>query len=188
MVCVSFLIARSSPCHCVKCLPPYYEEPQPQLSLQGGRAPFCHCEESTHPLNVIARSPYFGRRSNPRYLEIPHVPSTSLRGGAHFAPTRQSLVVGNHTTPPSVIARSARGTTKQSLVPKVYWGAQKRDCHGSQNEPRNDNTEGSQIATGYYRGPRNDKEGRRPHNDKKEDTFLFANEKIGFAIILFPVL
>ena len=45
-------------------------------------------------------------------------PHSSLRGGAPFAPTWQSL------------------------VPKVYWGSQKRDCFGSQNEPRNDRGEG----------------------------------------------
>ncbi len=45
-----------------------------------------------------------------------------------------------------------------------------------------------QARNDKKRKAHNDKEGKRPHNDKKEDAFLFANEKIGLTIILFPVL
>ncbi len=54
-------------------------------------------------------------------VENPNAPPPSLRGGALFAPTKQSLVPKNRTN--------------------GNEGSKKKDCHGSQNEPRNDERE-----------------------------------------------
>ncbi len=66
-------------------------------------------------------------------------PTTSLRGGALFAPTWQSPVLKGYSSPPSVIARRDGFCPDEAISgTKSVLGPQKRDCFGSQNEPRND--------------------------------------------------
>ncbi len=61
----------------------------------------------------------------------------SLRGGAVFAPTWQSLVLGTTRSPPL----SLRGVPRHGdaiSVPKVYWGSQKERLPRPLTGPRND--------------------------------------------------
>ena len=110
------------------------------------------------PPNVIARSPYLGRRSN-LWLQGTTQPLTVIARRDGFCPDvaisgaqkiertrmggpKREIASGLQDKPLAMtVPRRARlphsslrggapfAPTWQSLVPKVYWGSKKRDCH-----------------------------------------------------------
>ena len=111
-------------------------------------------------LSVIARSPH-----NPypslRGAHATHPSLRRARTSPHchceepvFWATKQLLVLGSHSPPHlSLRGRALFALTRQSLVPKVYWRTQKRDCHGAKKQaPRNDNSKWTPFPTMSLRG------------------------------------
>ncbi len=128
----------------------------------------------------IAAGHYRGPRND--YSQSPHIPPIVIARKGVFCPDVAISVIRRlHASPHRHCEEPVFWATKQSLVPKVYWETQKRDCHAccrrlAMTSRESIGAGSREIATGHYRGPRNE-ERRKGLPMKKKETHNNEGER-----------